>query len=198
MQMIMLTALFSIMLPPNAEQIMFALMKMSNLDLLSTEKALTEVFHFSETEPFNEIFERSGIQGSNFIIESGTLIFIIAGFICILILKGMCLLVTRSMNTNLLTRRLRKKSNWNISVVRFLMEGCLGLGLVAMLSLLAWKGDTFWDSVSSVMAVVMLVSLILTPVYIVRAALTVIKDEIKDEKSDHNYAQMFEGLKLDK
>ena len=44
------------------------------------------------------------------------------------------------------------------------------------------------------MAVVILVSLILTPVYIVRAALTV----SKDEESDHNYAKMFEGLKLNK
>ena len=58
--MIVLTVLFSVMRPVNAEVVLTTVMQYVNLDLFDTENFINLVFDFPETEPFNPIFEKAG------------------------------------------------------------------------------------------------------------------------------------------
>ena len=103
MQLLTLTALFSIALPVNAQIMMFALLRMSNFDIYRTEDSLSEIFELSETEPFNAIFLSAGFQTTNFIIESGTLLFIVIGYITWLVLRAVLILALTKVGNNCFT-----------------------------------------------------------------------------------------------
>ena len=166
-QMIMLTALFTILVPKNAHTLMISLLKMSNLDIMQTEKIHEGIFGTSTQAPFNAVYETAGYETTNFIIESGTLMFVIIAFILITGLKALLKYATRNCGENCLTKRLRRRAFLNVPVVRFLLEGCLDLGLVSAICLLKVKNNF---SYNHVIAIVLLVVLVLTPIYLVRAA----------------------------
>ena len=58
--MIVLTVLFSVMRPSNAESILIAIMAYVNLDIFTTEDYINFVFEFPPTDSFNPIFEKAG------------------------------------------------------------------------------------------------------------------------------------------
>ena len=150
---------------------------MSNLDILNTEKYHREIFGFTDAEPYNAIFLQAGYETSNFIIESGTLLFVIIGYILITALILLLRCATKKCGDNFLTRRLRKRSSHNVSIVRFLLEGSLELGLVATMSLIKVDNNfTFNHILSSVLLIV----LFITPVYLIVAALKVKKSQAED------------------
>lgn len=109
--MITHAALFSCVLPINTQILMFSLLRMGNLDIYNTADAYQAIFNFQNMEPFNALFELAGYDTTNFIIESGMLLFGIIGFalyqslrlLLIFILKRKC-----NEKDNCLTRRIKK------------------------------------------------------------------------------------------
>ena len=80
LQMIVLTVLFSVNMPPNCYKVMIAIMKLTNLDIFPTESFLQDVFSFkAETSSLNAVFEQAGYESSNFVMELGALTIIITG-----------------------------------------------------------------------------------------------------------------------
>lgn len=60
LQLMMMTALFSIQPPINTQMFMFALLKFVNFDIYNTEELWNMIFHLKEQGPFNAIFEHGG------------------------------------------------------------------------------------------------------------------------------------------
>ena len=60
MQLMMATALFSVILPTNVQMFMFALLKLANFDIYNTEDFWNSLFHMKEQGAFNAIFEHAG------------------------------------------------------------------------------------------------------------------------------------------
>ena len=117
LQIIMITALFTIMLPSNAQMMMFTIMQLTNLDLLNSlnivnlEEVSINMFGFTEEHlaPFNGLFKMAGFETTNFIIESGTLLFVIVGFGALLAIKKLARLIASRFSDNWLTLRLKKQ-----------------------------------------------------------------------------------------
>lgn len=58
--MIVLTVLFSVMMPTNCSIVMIEIMKTVNFDLLNTEGLVVFIFGFKDTVPFNKTFYEAG------------------------------------------------------------------------------------------------------------------------------------------
>ena len=138
------------------------------------------MFNFRESGPFNAIFEQAGYETTTFIIELGLIFFLVLAFILYQILKAGLRSLTRNYGENMFTKHLRRETKYREIIVRFLLEGCMELGLVASISLMqeeSWRFGNVWDAFSAFMAVVSLCILALTPLYIGRAAYLILKSK---------------------
>ena len=170
--MIVFTVLFSVDFPLNAYKIMIAIMKLTNLDIIDTENFLNSVFTFKVEAPsINAIFSEAGYESSNFIIELGPIFIIIFGSLCLYLCQLLLLLATRNCRENCLTRRLRKRISVSVIVVRFLIESCIEIGLVALIGIVMvekQRFDYFQDGLSVVLAFIALICLGLAPIYLLK------------------------------
>ena len=66
---------------------MFAIKNMTNFQVIDIGDVYYNIFNFSETNPFNSIFKQGGHETTNFFIESGTLLAVVAGFLLLIILR---------------------------------------------------------------------------------------------------------------
>ena len=108
LQMIMFTVLLSVDYPVNCFQIMIAIMKLTNLDVINTQTYIEAIFTFKvETEPFDGKFEEAGYESSNFILELGTLFFIISASVFLYLVRKLCQVMTQPCGKNCLTDRVR-------------------------------------------------------------------------------------------
>ena len=116
---------------------MIAIMKLTNLDVIETESFLDGIFTFkSEFEARNENFEDSGYESSNFIIELGPIFIILVAAALILGCRGCLEFSTRKCPDNTFTSCVRFKTSGKVIVVRFLIESCIELGLVALIAVI--------------------------------------------------------------
>ena len=137
LQMIVLTVLLNVIMPQNSSRIMIAIMKLTNLDVIETESFLNGIFTFkSEFEPRNENFEDSGYESSNFIIELGPIFIILVVATLILGCRSCLEFSTRKCPDNTFTRCVKFKTSAKVIVVRFLIESCIELGLVALIAVI--------------------------------------------------------------
>ena len=163
-------------------------------------------FNFSDTLPFNQIFDDAGHITANFFIETGTLIFMVVGFLVIIIVRRILRVIATRQSDNCITKPLKKKHIFNTTVVRFLLEGSLGLSLAAAISLLkvsqynfsnfllqknAFVFDHVSDSISTVCAIFHIFALIAVPFYLAWAARKVKKGEYGEEGK---YKKLFEHM----
>ena len=168
--MIVLTALFSVMMPANCEEIMFMIMKLTNLDIFGTESLIVSIFGFKDTEPFNKQFYLAGFESSNFFIELGPIMFLIFGFVVMCLLKKILSYVVLEIlgPDNAVTRLIFRPIPLRITILRFFLEGCIDMGLVAMICTMKTKlenFDSFWGSVAQIMAYICLLCLFCAPIY---------------------------------
>ena len=84
LQIIVLTVLFDLKTPLNVRSVLIKILKLCNFDLFQTEKLYELIFDFTETQPFNDIFEEAEYDSSNYIQLIGTL-FILAIFYIIFV-----------------------------------------------------------------------------------------------------------------
>lgn len=106
-------------------------------------------FKDEHLRPFNWVFEAAGFETTNFIIESGTLLFLIIGFGLLYLVRKLLQWIANRFSDNWLTVRLKREQMANLTIVRFLFEGCFGLGLTAMISVLR-VSSCFSVSINSV------------------------------------------------
>ena len=170
LQMIVMTALFSLKKPLNCHQIMIAIMKLTNLDVIPTEDFLNKIFTFEVEAPaFNENFEDAGYESSNFIIELGPLGIIIVLSTLLFIIKRLLKNLSGRCDDNWFKRRLQKEPRTQLLITRFLMESCVEIGLVSSISVVTVEKDRFnhfQDGLATVLAFIAIVCLGLTPFYL--------------------------------
>ena len=121
LQMIVLTVLFQLDIPPNAEMVMEMILKMCSLEFVPTEEMLTAMFGFRETQPFdlkvdsegNEYskFADVGFDNSNFFLLLGAVFFVAVLYACLVALRKLTVLALRRCGDNRCTRYVRRRQN---------------------------------------------------------------------------------------
>ena len=133
LQLCTLTVLFNLKTPPNTRSILVKMLKLSNFDLYQTEKIYTQMFGFNETEPFNQLFNSSGFDTSNFIIGIGP---IFASFFVFPVWRMVLLLMRRICRCSFIPSRIKKQPKpWVVTANVFIRVACLELALTALITL---------------------------------------------------------------
>ena len=194
----MFTVLFSVIMPENVSSIMISIMHIVNLDLINQFGAESLVASsFEETEPFNEKFEEAGYESSTFIIEIGPILYLIIIYIIGILLRAVLKKVLKANSDNWCTRFIRKPRQYRVASIRFVLEGCIEMGLAAMISMTRMNSASFSNvahSISSVLAFVTLLALVFAPIYMIKE----IKGFLSGEGNQLKRSQLFKGLKGDK
>ena len=94
---------------------------------------MKSIVTLTKFEPFNGTFSEVGYKTTNFFIELGVLFFVILLFPMTLLLRRLLKWLLRNRGENCFTKWLRKEYNHRNVTVRFLIEGCIELGLVTMI-----------------------------------------------------------------
>ena len=90
----------------------------------------------NELAPFNLVFQEVGYDTTNFLIELGPLFFIILGSIFFYLALALLRRLIKKRGDNCVTRRIRKKINYHVIVIRFMLESCIELMIIAMICVL--------------------------------------------------------------
>ena len=139
LQIIMLTGLFHTDMPTNAEQTIFAVIKLTNLDLLQTDKFWETVFTLDNSlyPPLNARFEEAGFESSNFLVELGPAFFVFLLLHLAIAVKVLlrfcflgksqqcCRLCTNKKGENLCSKFLKSETNYKSLIMRFFLESCI-------------------------------------------------------------------------
>ena len=134
--MIVLTVLLAVNMPLNCQRVLLAIMKLTNLDVIDTEPFLTGIFTFkAQADPRNEVFADAGYETSNFIIELGPLFIIIIVTIISFGFRHCLQSIAMKCGDNWITRCIQIKISTKVVIVRFLIESCIELGLVALVAI---------------------------------------------------------------
>ena len=181
LQIVVLTVLFQLDIPINAELIMIMILEMCSLEFIPTETVFGYMHSFRETQPFaSKIdengedvskFAAAGYENANYWQLLGPLFFIIVFFILLTVIKIICRRSVQSCNENYCTRRLRRPNKYGVIILRFLLEGCLEMGLSAMISIVMIEKESYgdyWEIFSLATAFITLFILAITPCYLKR------------------------------
>lgn len=144
LQMIVISALFSLDMPYNARDVMIMILKLVAFEFYDTGEILAYFFDFRETEPFlaGEFdyngesisrFAEAGYESSNFIELLGLIFIGILISLAILIFIGLLRLIFWRCGANCFTNCIRRKIDYKIVSLRFLLESCIEIGLSAMI-----------------------------------------------------------------
>ena len=97
----------------------------------------------------------------------GPLFFIILFFALFVLLKKLLTLATKRVeSSNCLVRLVRSKIDYSVLITRFLLEGCLEIGVSAIISVLMIEKQSFmgfWEAVSTITAFISLALLLVAP-----------------------------------
>ena len=144
LQVIVLSILFSVMFPANAEAVFITIMSLVNMDMFGSEVILQSWFSFKSNESFNPIFEKAGYETTTYILNLGPIFFFVPGFLAFVILRELIKYYLQKKNSNLTLAKYMKQKiqsfSYKVFIVRFLLEGCIELGLSAMICVLSLGG----------------------------------------------------------
>jgi len=135
----------------------------------------------------------------NFIELMGLLFFVIIGFIVGALLRKLILLAIRRCADNCLTRRLRRKVDYALVITRFLLEGCLEIGLCAGIAIFSMSQESFSnfsDCFALICAFLSVLCLLAAPIYQVWMRRKYLQDVKEDRKESPN-GVMFVEYKLE-
>lgn len=101
LQMIVMTSLFQLVIPPNADMVMLMILKMCSLDFVNTGWLLAKLFNFRETESMNTKFDSNGepqskfadagYDSANFLELLGPVFFVVVFFAAYVLLRKLAL-----------------------------------------------------------------------------------------------------------
>lgn len=113
----MLTVLFPIDFPENAEMIMIMFLKLCALDFFDTEGYLQSMFGFRETEAYETFvdaegekmskFAEAGYENSNYYALLGPIFFMLILFLIILLIRKILYCLVYKCRDNFFTRRFK-------------------------------------------------------------------------------------------
>lgn len=145
LQLVVLTVLFNIQIPINALEFMVMILKMLSLEFISTDDFLQGLFQLRKADPFYTIVSEDGIKYSKweqsgydsifFVVLIGALSFMIIFYVIGVCLKSCAMRLTASWNDNVFTRFIRKHIDHTVIGIRFIFEGCIDLGISAMINM---------------------------------------------------------------
>ena len=146
LQIIVLTALFNLETPLNANMIMIMILKLCGLEFVSTDDIYGAVFDFRETEAFFTVvtadgqkiskWEESGFESAVFIELLGPIFVIPFAFAGLILAKKLIAKVFACCKDNFLMRHILQKTDILLVTIRFMLESCIELGLCSMISIL--------------------------------------------------------------
>lgn len=146
LQMIVLTVLFNVSMPVNAYAILIEIMKITNLDVIDTSWLLDKLIELTETPSFNYKFLDAGYEMTTFFIELGPLLFLVLASAAYFAIRApLSRLYRKSQSKNCCVQRMQKRVNYRGAIIRFLLEGCIELGLIAMICIIC-LGERNWSS----------------------------------------------------
>lgn len=145
--MVVMTALFAFNLPFNALSVMITFLGLVSLDFIDTDFLLEEMFDFRETDAFGTYidgygepqshFADAGFETSNFIELLGSVFFVILLYAGLQLVLALLKIIVRPCALNKVTRWIRKEVHYKLFILRFLLEGCVELGLSSMIQILS-------------------------------------------------------------
>lgn len=168
--------------------VMKMILRMCSLDFIQTDKIFV-IFNFRETKMFNtktskegeetSKWAEAGYDSSNFFLLMGAIIIFMVLFVVISVFKLSVRLCTKCCGDNTFTRYFRKPIMFSVIGLRFLLEGCLEIGLSAMITVLMMDGEnfkSFWEAVSTSGAFLSLVCLFIAPFALIFVTRKYLKD----------------------
>ena len=190
-------------------------MQIVNLDIVDTRDLLDSFLTLKDLSPFCMLFEEAGYDTSNFIIELGSVFFIIIGTVLYFGGKALLKIAVRNCEENWIVRKIRGQIHYTAGVIRFFLEGCLELGFIAMLCvkmITAENFSTFTESLSICFAFVTLACLVVAPVKLAYEAyrlrqrrnesseaidVIILGDKEGTDEEENPYAEFFADFKHD-
>lgn len=176
LQIIVLTDLFNLDVPPNADNFMMMILGLCSLEFIDTSVYLNEMFSFRETEAFQTEhlsdgtkiakYEEAGYEKAIFLELLGPLFFIVIAMAIFMIVRKALQKCAMRCNDNFLTKRLKRETDNLVFIVRFLLEGCIDIGLSALIAVVSMNDKSFSSSseaFSSILALLFILLLVLAP-----------------------------------
>ena len=183
------------------------MLRVSNFDFFHTESAMNSILNLDSDEnsdeirPFNAVFEQAGFVSTNFMLESSSTIFFVAGFLVFypLILYFRNLLLKKcEKKDNCLMRQIRsRKFVLKAFLLRAFLESYLGLGISAFIcafNVHAWKFTSVSMSVAEFLAAIQILILLTGPLYLGLKSRRVFRRKEGFEKD----LVLFKNLRVDK
>ena len=151
-------------------------MNLCAAEFIDTDTAFEVMFNFRETGVFMShlnadgeemsAYANAGYDSSIFFVLLGPIFFLLILDTCLKLIKKLLQTMTARLKENCITRALRRKTQYLLFSMRFLLESCLEIGLSAMICVLMIEGETFaytWEAVSTILAIISLVGLLIAP-----------------------------------
>ena len=156
---------------------MNAILYYTSLDPIDVDPAFEWMFDFRETEPYsNKVngsykYEVGGYDSSNFFLLLGPAFFFMIMFPVYVIVKIILRKIGKKLPCkNCLTKSMKKKVKYTIIITRFFLEGCLEMGVSAIITIRMMSNENFeyfWEAASTVLAFIVLLILAIAPLYLV-------------------------------
>lgn len=190
LQIIVLSVLFNIDIAPNADMIMVAILQTVSLEFISTEDFIDEMFGgFRETKPFmirvdengyeHSKFVDAGYDTSNFVMLLGPIFIIVVAYLSWITIRLLLRLAFSRCDENFITQRLRRSLDLRVVVMRFILEGCVEIGLSAIIAVKMIEKEIFDDGseiFSLTLAFLFLLLLIAAPFGYIKLVYDYLKD----------------------
>lgn len=174
LQMIVVTAIFNLDWTPNVNDVMLTIFKLVAFELVDTESILDLMFDVRSTRPFltkeddsNTRFADAGYESSNFIYLIGPLFIAILAWLAYVVFILFSRLLSKPCKENCFTRRVRRSIQSKIVIIRFLLEGCIEIGISAVIQIITTEEEIFDDNdevFAYVLAIMALTSLFFAPI----------------------------------
>ena len=132
----------------------------------------------------------------------GPLFFIILFFLIVVSVKKLVVIATkRCESQNCFLNRIRKKIDYSIIISRFLLEGCLEIGISAIICTLMVEKENFdyvWEAISTVSAFLSILCLVIVPFYFVFITRRYLNELKSQPGAKSEYTNLFSDYKIQK
>ena len=166
-------------------------------------------FEFRETRIFRSQIEygvefskysEAGYDSSNFFLLLGPLLIGVVLYIGFIILKKILSALVFCCKDNFITKIIHKKVPYLLITVRFFLEGCVDIGMSALICIIMMTSENFdqiWEAVSTVFAFIALFLLFWAPFYLIWIIKKYLKEvkETKDREAS-SFNELFEPFRL--
>ena len=132
----------------------------------------------------------------------GPLFFIILFFLIVVSVKKLAVIATkRCESQNCFFKLIRKNIDYSIIISRFLLEGCLEIGISSIICTLMVERENFdyiWEALSTVSAFLSLLCLVIVPFYFILITRRYLNELHNQPDSKSEYTSLFSQYKKQK